>query len=112
MTETITDPIAQQIVTFVLGGGALAVGTALGRFVWKWRTGRIAAEREKNTSIENQRIAAIEERDEADRKRRAWANEANRLRGVLLQHGINPGDEPDIEITITKAASKRPRKKE
>jgi len=117
VTPTITDPLAQQLVTFLLGGGALAIGTAVTRFIWKWRTGRVAAERENNTSLVNQRIAAIEERkaaererDAADRKRRLAAEENSRLRRLLIQNGINPGDELDFENTITPEHPNRPRR--
>jgi len=108
MTPQITDPLAQQLVTFLLGGGALAIISAIARFIWKWRTGRVAAERENNTTLENQRIAAInerkaaeKERDAADRKRRLTAEENSRLRRLLIENGINPGDEPDFETTVT-----------
>lgn len=117
MEPTITDPLAQQLVTFLLGGGALAIVTAVGRFIWKWRTGRVAAEKENNTTLENQRIAAIKERivaererDAADRKRRLAAEENSRLRRLLIENGINPGDELDFENTVTKPprAPKKP----
>lgn len=110
MPPTIGDDLAQQIVTFMLGGGALAVVTAVARFVWKWKTGRIASDREKNTSLVNERVAAIEERraaererDAADRKRRLALDEVNRLRGILLRNGLDPGAELDFEKTQTPA---------
>lgn len=110
MPPAIDDPLAQQLVTFMLGGGALAVATAAGRFIWKWRTGRIASDREKNTSLVNERILAIEERrkaekerDAADRKRRVAMDEVNRLRGLLIRQGIDPGAELDFEHTQTPA---------
>jgi hypothetical protein len=106
MPATITDPLAQQLVTFLLGGGALAIITAVARFIWKWRTGKIAAEKENNTTLENQRIAAIQEkktaerdRDAADRKRRIALEEVSRLRRLLIENGISPGDELDFENT-------------
>lgn len=102
----LADPIAQQVVTFLLGGGALAVGTATGRFIWKWRTGRIASERDRTTSLENDRRNAIaerrdaeRERDAADRKRRIALDEIARLRGLLIRNGIDPGEELDLAIT-------------
>lgn len=117
MTPTITDPLAQQLVTFLLGGGALAIITAVGRFIYKWRTGRVAAERENNTSLVNQRIAAIEERkiaererDAADRKRRLAAEENSRLRRLLIENGIDPGDELDFANTAMPDSKRRTRK--
>ena len=114
MNPTITDPLAQQLVTFLLGGGALAIITAVTRFIYKWRTGRVAAERENNTSLVNQRITAIEERklaererDAADRKRRLAAEENSRLRRLLIENGIDPGDELDFANT---EIPNRPRK--
>lgn len=107
MDAPITDPLAQQLVTFLLGGGAIAIVTAISRFLWKWRTGRIADERANNTSLVNQRVVAIQERraaekerDAADRKRRLAAEENSRLRRILIENGINPGDELDFEDTI------------
>lgn len=116
MEPTITDPLAQQLVTFLLGGGALAILSAIGRFIWKWRTGRVAAEKENNTTLENQRVAAIKERivaererDAADKKRRLAAEENSRLRRLLIENGINPGDELDFENTVTKPAKRNNR---
>lgn len=108
MPPELADSVAQDLVKFLLGGGALAFGGAVARFIWKWRTGRIAAERENNTTLENQRIAAIRERDDSDRRARRAIADNGRLRGLLLQNGIDPGDEPDFEKTITKTRRKKP----
>lgn len=107
MPPEITDPLAQQIVTFLLGGGAVGAMAALGRFIWKWRTGRIASERDRNTSLVNDRVAAIKERRDAEaerdtenREKRRAIEEITRLRVLLLNNGINPGPEPEFERTI------------
>lgn len=106
MLPETTDPIAQQFVTFLLGGGALAVAGAVGQFIWKWRSGRISSEKDRNTSLVNDRATAIRERREAERerdaadtKRRLAMDEVNRLRGILLRNNIDPGEEIDLAVT-------------
>lgn len=102
----LSDALVQEIVKYLLGGGAAGMLAMFGRALWKARTGRMQRERAENTSIVNQRIQAIEERDIADDKRRRAMDEVNRLRGILLRNGIDPGEEIDLGVTVT---HKRPK---
>lgn len=120
MTTSPEQELALTIVKFLVGGGAVAVTSAIGRVIYKWRTGRIAAERISNTSLVNQRLEAIEERreaeterDVADAKRILWMEECSRLRRLLIENGIDPGEKPDIERTIERpvAPVKPPRRR-
>jgi hypothetical protein len=110
MPPELSDPIAQQVANFALGGGALAIGTMVGRFIWKWRSGRLATQKDRNTSLVNDRAEAIRERREAerqreaaDKRRRLIAEENGRLRRLLRENGIDPGEELDFANTARPA---------
>lgn len=108
------DETARSLVQFIFGGGALGLVAALGRVIYKWRTGRIREERIRNTDIVNQRLEAIEERKIAERERRAAdrranraLNEAARLRRLCIVNGVDPGPEPDFDDPPKTAATER-----
>lgn len=118
-----------EIAIALLGSGTLGaiilqVATTIGKRI----TGTAGRERVRNTTIESQRVRAIEERDRAYEERdetiakirkesedtvrtvraerdradveRRKANEyASWLRGELLRNGITPGEWPDFERT-------------
>lgn len=114
MPPELADSVAQDVVKFLLGGGALAFAGAIGRFIWKWRTGRIAEEKANNTSLVNDRAKAVTERqdaerqrDEADRKRRIALDEVSRLRRMLIEKGFDPGEELDFAQTRKPKRSSR-----
>lgn len=112
------DPaIAVASIISSLGGGALLL--AIVNFTFKQVTGRAGREKERNTTLATQRADAILERDaaneranDADRKRRLAMDEVSRLRGMLLERGISPGPDLDLDRTLTKAQLKRLRETE
>lgn len=112
------DPaIAVASIISSLGGGALLL--AIANFIFKQVTGRAGRERQRNTDLATQRAEAVEgERaantraNEADRKRRLAMDEVSRLRGMLLERGIAPGPELNLERALTKAQLKRLRETE
>jgi hypothetical protein len=99
---------AQVIVTLLGGGGGAAVVIALINGILKQLSGSAGRERERNTSLSEQRVKAIEERDKAykdrddavaeataDRdleatKRRKTEEYASVLRRQLNEAGIVP----------------------
>lgn len=98
-----------QIWATIFGtGGVGALLLALGKGFYNWLSGRAGRERERNTSLEAQRVKAIEERDAAEKER----DKADALRRIyqdgyaargrqLIENGIKPDDWPGID-TMTR----------
>lgn len=93
---------AQIIVSLLGAGGGGAVLVALVNGIMKQVSGAAGRERVRNTSLEEQRIKAIEERDEARdaaeldaAKRRRMAEYASLLRRQLNEAGIAPAPWPE-----------------
>lgn len=93
---------AQIIVSLLGAGGGGAVLVALVNGIMKQISGAAGRERVRNSSLEEQRIKAIEERDEARdaaeaeaTKRRKIAEYASVLRRQLNEAGITPAPWPD-----------------
>lgn len=93
---------AQLIVTLLGAGGGGAVLVALINGIMKQISGAAGRERVKNTTLEAQRIRAIEERDEAIQERDAEASKrrkreeyASVLRRQLNEAGIAPAPWPE-----------------
>lgn len=93
------DPTAQILIAVLGGGGATAIATVLIKGIITMLNGSASREREKNTSIEAQRIRAIEERDLANedrdeeaRLRRTAENLAAGYYQLLVKNGITPGE--------------------
>lgn len=101
------DP-TQAVVAILSVTGAGAILGAIVQAVIKQVSGRAGREREHNTTVESQRMKAIEERDAADRNDRKGRDEVSRLRGLLLENGIDPGPAIVYEAT-TKARAVRSR---
>lgn len=107
---------AQLIASLLGAGGGGAVLTALITGLVKWKSGEAGRERAKNTSLDAQRMKAIEERDKASEradianvKRRMTEEYASSLRRQLIENGHHPGDWPDMDKTITKAQLRKVR---
>jgi hypothetical protein len=98
----------QTVVAILSATGAGAILLAIANAIIKQVTGRAGRERIYNTTVESQRMAAIEERDAADRNDRRGRDEISRLRGLLLEQGIDPGPLIVYEAT-TKARTARSR---
>jgi hypothetical protein len=95
---------AQEMVSFLTAMGIPAVLLALITGLVKWISGASARERVKNTDLATQRKhaiiernEAIDERDEADRKRRIIYEYASILRSKLLELGFIPDPWPDTD---------------
>lgn len=102
------DDSAQIAVEVIIAAGVPAFLGVLGRGVYRWLTGKTARDRARNTNIETQRQRAIEERDRYDARGRKALEEVSRLRGVLLEHGIDPGAwHEDLDRTLTREEIKR-----
>lgn len=107
---------AQFIATLLGAGGGGAVLLAIINGIIKWASGSAGRERVRNTSLESQRMKAIEERDkanvradEAAVRRRQTEEYASRLRRQLIENGLVPDGWPDLSKTITPAELKRAR---
>ncbi len=87
----------QLLVTLLGAGGGGAVLLALINGLIKWLSGSSARERQKNTDLASQRRRAIEERDEADRKRRIVFEYASSCRSMLLENGLIPDKWPNLD---------------
>ena len=93
---------AWQVIAYLVGaGGGGAAILSLFRGIGKWIDGSAGREKAKNTDIATQRHnailerdAAIEDRDEADRKRRIAFEYASVLRRQLIEAGITPVEWP------------------
>lgn len=99
---------AQVIVTLLGGGGGAAVVIALINGIMKQLSGAAGRERQRNTSLESQRVKAVEERNKAYEardeavaeaaaerdleatKRRKTEEYASVLRRQLNEAGITP----------------------
>lgn len=102
------DTTAQILLALLGSGGGVTLIVALSKGIKGWRDGSAGRERARNTSMAEQRIKAIEERDvaeaerdEADRRRRVAEENAHRYQLQLIQNGISPG-EWEHDITIPK----------
>lgn len=98
---------AQLLVTVLGAGGGGAALLALINGVFKWLNGSAGRERDKNTSLVEQRKNAIQdrdvaerERDEADKKRRSAFEYASLLRRQLIEAGLEPVPIP-IEDSVS-----------
>lgn len=108
---------AQLIASLLGAGGGGAVLLALTNGLVKWLSGASGRERIRNTDLETQRAAAVEERDAAvaradtaDLRRRLTAEYASRLRRQLIENGVTPEDWPDTDSTIPTSQLRRLRK--
>ncbi|RFA15824.1 hypothetical protein B7R22_05300 [Subtercola boreus] len=95
----------QLLVTILGAGGGSALLLALIQGVFKQLSGSAGRERVRNTSLEAQRVAAIEERDQANaerdaeaKKRRKTEEYASVLRRQLNEAGIAPAPWPTETI--------------
>lgn len=104
-------------ITAALGAvvAALTAITLLIRSIANIASGKNKRERQHNADLLEQRKhsddraeEALERADDADTKRRAAIAETDRLRRLLLNNGINPGEEPDL--MRTKPAPRKRRK--
>lgn len=102
----------QLLVAILSVTGAGAILLAVVNAIIKQVSGRAGREREHNTTVESQRTAAIEERDAADRNDRKGRDEVSRLRGLLLENGIDPGPTIVYEATTKARAARSRRPKE
>ena len=97
---------AQLLVTLLGAGGGGAVLLALINGSIKWLSGAAGRERARNTSVEAQRVDAVERaatanaRADAEAVKRRKVEEAlSAARRQLIENGIAPGEWP-IERTI------------
>lgn len=104
---------AQLVATIMGAGGGGAVVLLLVKGVLNWLNGSAGRERSRNTSLEAQRVKAIEDRDAANRKMDAVnikffqiRDYASQLRRQLIEAGITPGEWPDLDKTVTPAQLK------
>ncbi len=88
---------AQLVITIMASGGGGAALLAMINGLWKWINGSASRERSKNTDLNNQRVNAIKERDQAlderdlaDRRKRDAYEYASALRRQLRENGIVP----------------------
>lgn len=89
-----SDNVVQLIVAIIGAGGLTAAIPALIKGIRDHRSGKHAAEKERNTSALAQRDEAIRDRDAADEWRIAWSNYAGDLTFLLKQHGIDVPEAP------------------
>ena len=108
------DSVAQitAIVAAVVSG-LTAVGLLI-KSIASYASGKTSRERQRNSDLLTQRMnsderaeEALARADKADAVRRAVQNEADRLRRLLLDNGIDPGDEPPIARTQNTSTRKR-----
>lgn len=102
----------QVVVSILSVTGASAILLTIVNAIIKQASGRAGRERAHNTTVESQRMAAIEERDVADRNDRKGRDEVSRLRGLLLENGIDPGPTIVYEATTKARAARSRRPKE
>lgn len=91
--------------------GASGVLLAIVQGLFKQVSGKARRQRAANATAESQRVKAIEQRDQADAKRRIIAEYASRLRRQLLELGATPEEWPDTDHTIPAAEVKRLRER-
>lgn len=92
-----SDNVVQLIVAIIGAGGLTAAIPALVKGIRDHRSGKHAAEKERNTSALAQRDEAIRDRNDADDLRMAWQNYAGDLSYLLRQHGIEVPAAPKRE---------------
>lgn len=99
---------AQLVATIMGAGGGGAVVLLLVKGVLNWLNGSAGRERSRNTSLEAQRVKAIEDRDAANRETDSanvkffqLRDYASQLRRQLIESGITPDGWPDLDKTVT-----------
>lgn len=84
-----------QLLTLLLGGGAVATITALFQGIKSLQTGARARERDTVTELIAQRKEAWEDRDKASDERDYWRNWAGTVEYYARQKGVDlPGRPP------------------
>lgn len=87
-----------DVLTLLLGGGAVATFTAIFKGVQALQTGARSREKDTVKQLVDQRDEAWIDRDNAVDERDYWRNRAGTLEYGLRQHGIDPPDAPPYPI--------------
>ena len=85
---------SSDVLTLLLGGGAVATISAAFKGIDTLRTGARAREKDTVNQLVEQRDEAWVDRDNAIDQRDYWRNWAGRLEYGLQQHGIDMPEKP------------------
>ena len=87
-----------DVLTLLLGGGAVATFTAIFKGVQALQTGARSREKDTVKQLVDQRDEAWVDRDNATDERDWWRNWAGQLEYGLKQNGIDPPERPAYPI--------------
>jgi hypothetical protein len=89
---------SSDVLTLLLGGGAVATISAAFKGIETLRSGARAREKDTVKQLVDQRDEAWVDRDNAIDERDYWRNWAGRLEYGLQQHGVDMPEKPPFPV--------------